>query len=210
MNITEIATVPLLNPEPVIVSKSNGLPDISLSELICSAPPDAFTVNVKFWVALGETPFEAVKTRGNAPVWVGVPLRTPALSVTPVGSAPDLVKLGVGVPVAVTVNEPTAPSVKVALTALVMAGACVADALTVNVKFWVALGETPFDAVKMMGNAPVWVGVPLRTPALNVTPVGSAPDSAMLGVGVPVAVTVSEPATPSVKAVLVALVMAGA
>jgi hypothetical protein len=210
MNITEIATVPLLNPEPVIVSKSNGLPDTSLRELICSAPPDAFTVNVKFWVALGETPFEAVKTRGNAPVWVGVPLRTPALNVTPVGSAPDLVKLGVGVPVAVTLKEPSVPSVKVALAALVMAGACVADAFTVNVKFWVALGETPFEAVKTIGNAPVWVGVPFRTPALNVTPVGSAPDSVMLGVGVPVGVIVNEPTVPSVKVALVALVMDGA
>jgi hypothetical protein len=72
------------------------------------------------------------------------------------------------------------------------------------------LGETPFDAVNVMGNVPLALGVPLRMPAMNVTPPGSAPDSVILGVGDPVAVTVNEPATPSVKVVLLALVMAGA
>lgn len=85
-----------------------------------------------------------------------------------------------------------------------------ADAFTVSVKFWTALGEMPFDAVNVTLNVPLAVGVPLRAPALNVTPLGSVPDSAILGVGDPVAVTVNEPATPSVKAVLLALVMAGA
>src|ERR1035437_3921607 len=136
-------------------------------------------VNVKFCVALGKTPFDAVNVMGNVPLAVGVPLRIPALNVTPPGSAPDSVMLGVGGPVAVTVN----------------------------VKFWVALGETPFDAVKTMAHVPIWVGVPLRTPALNVTPVGSAPDSVMPGVGVPVAVTVNEPTVPLVKVALFALVM---
>jgi hypothetical protein len=82
--------------------------------------------------------------------------------------------------------------------------------VTVKTKLWTALGETPFDAVKVMGNEPLAVGVPLRVPALNVTPPGSVPDSAILGVGDPVAVTVNEPATPSVNVVLFALAMAGA
>jgi hypothetical protein len=68
----------------------------------------------------------------------------------------------------------------------------------------------PFDAVNVMGNVPLALGVPLKMPALNVTPPGSAPDSVILGVGNPVAVTVNEAAAPSVNVVLLALVMAGA
>jgi hypothetical protein len=151
-------------------------------------------------------PFDAVNVMANVPLAVGVPLKTPALNVTPAGSAPDSVIVGAGNPVAVTVNEPAAPSVNVVLLALVMIGAW----LTVNVKFCTALGKMPFDAVNVIGNVPLAVGVPLRTPALNVTPVGSAPDSAIVGAGNPVAVTVNEPAAPSVNVVLLALVMAGA
>jgi hypothetical protein len=44
----------------------------------------------------------------------------------------------------------------------------------------------------------------------NVTPVGSVPASAREGVGTPVAVTVNVPAAPTVNAVLLALVNAGA
>ena len=72
------------------------------------------------------------------------------------------------------------------------------------------MGKTPFDAVNVMWNVPLAVGVPLRTPALNVTPVGRAPDSVIVGTGNPVAVTVNEPAAPWVNVVLLALVMAGA
>jgi hypothetical protein len=68
-----------------------------------------------------------------------------ALNVTPVGSAPDSVRVGAGLPVAVTVNVPGDPIVKVALEALVIAGAWV----TVRVKFCVAFGATPLLAVKM-------------------------------------------------------------
>jgi hypothetical protein len=68
-----------------------------------------------------------------------------------------------------------------------------AAGIIVKLKLWVASGETPFDAVKVMGNVPLVVGVPLKTPAVNVTPVGSVPDSVIVGVGIPVAVTVNEP-----------------
>jgi hypothetical protein len=44
------------------------------------------------------------------------------------------------------VNDPAAPTVKVVVVALVMAGAW----STVNVKLWVALGETPLLAVIVM------------------------------------------------------------
>jgi len=55
----------------------------------------------------------------------GVPLSSPvpALKVIPEGSAPDSERVGAGDPVAVTVNEPAVPGVKVVLLALVMAGA---------------------------------------------------------------------------------------
>ena len=63
----------------------------------------------------------------------GVPLNTPVeeLNVTPVGSAPDSLKVGVGEPVAVTVKDPRLPTTKVVAPALVMA----AIWLTVSVKF---------------------------------------------------------------------------
>ena len=67
-------------------------------------------------------------------------------------------------------------------------------------------------AVNEMGKVPLAVGVPLNTPVavLNVTPAGRAPDSLRVGVGEPVAVTVTVPAEPAVKVVLFALVMAAA
>jgi len=55
----------------------------------------------------------------------GVPLRTPAaVKVTPAGSAPVSVKAGAGEPVAVTLNDPAAPTVNVVWSALVIAGGC--------------------------------------------------------------------------------------
>ena len=90
-----------------------------------------FTVNVKFWVALGETPLLAVNVRLYVPPVpaAGVPLSVPVLlplstNVTPPGSdAPPLAIVGVGYPVVVTMNEPALPTVKVVLVALVIAGA---------------------------------------------------------------------------------------
>jgi non-ribosomal peptide synthetase component E (peptide arylation enzyme) len=45
---------------------------------------------------------------------------------------------------------------------------------------------------------------------VKVTPLGNAPVSVIDGVGLPVAVTVKLPTVPTVKAVLLALVIAGA
>ena len=141
----------------------------------------------------------------------GVPLRTPVtgLNVTPVGSVPVSLRLGAGKPVAVTVNVPRVLTVNVVLLALVMAGAW----STVSVKLWLAGEPTPLLAVMVMEYVlPVPApGVPLRTPVvgLSVTPVGSAPVSLNVAAGNPVAVTVKVPAVPTVKVVLLALVMAG-
>ena len=53
----------------------------------------------------------------------GVPLSNPvAVNVTPDGNVPVLLKVGAGNPVAVTVNVPAPPTVKVVRLALVIAG----------------------------------------------------------------------------------------
>jgi hypothetical protein len=79
----------------------------------------------------------------------GVPLKTPveALKVTPEGKAPDSDRVGAGLPVAATVKLPAVPTVNVALAALVIADVW----LIVNVKFCVAFGDTPFEAVNVIG-----------------------------------------------------------
>ena len=52
-------------------------------------------------------------------------------------------------------------------------------ASTERVNDWVALGDTPFEAVMVIGKVPKLPGVPERAPVelLRVTPVGSAPVS---------------------------------
>jgi hypothetical protein len=87
--------------------------------------------------------------------------------------------------------------------------------LTINAKLCVALGDTPFCAVNVTLNVPVAVGIPLSVPvpsplSVNVTPDGKAPDSVMLGVGLPIVITVNELCVPTVKFALLLLVMAGA
>ena len=73
-------------------------------------------------------------------------------------------------------------------------------------------GETPFDAVMVIGYVPpvFAAGVPPNRPAeLKVTPLGSVPVSLNVGAGKPVAVTANEPTVPTVKAVVAPVVMAG-
>ena len=55
-----------------------------------------------------------------------------SVKVTPLGRVPHLDSEGVGVPVAVTVNEPAEPTVKVVASALVNIGADGGGAVTVK------------------------------------------------------------------------------
>ena len=68
------------------------------------------------------------------------------LNVTPEGSAPDSDTDGAGRPAAVTVNEPAAPTLKLALFALVIAGAISVGLTTVSVKFC-------FDVLELLNAA---------------------------------------------------------
>ena len=63
------------------------------------------------------------------------------MNVTPAGRAPASDRAGAGEPVAVTVNEPTVPTVKEVLLALVIEGATSTGFTTVRVKFCVASVE---------------------------------------------------------------------
>src|SRR5262245_55471551 len=103
---------------------------------------------------------------------------------------------------------PALPTRNVKLLALVIAGA----SSTVSVKFCLASGAMPLLALIVSGHTlPVpAAGVPLSMPAaLKVTPVGSCPVSEKDGVGVPMAVTVNASADPTLKVVLLPLVIAG-
>src|SRR6266850_42883 len=142
----------------------------------------------------------------------GVPLSFPvpfplSTNVTPLGNAPVSLRVGLGVPVAVTVNVPAVPTVNVVLLALVITGAV----FTVSVKLCVALLPTPLLAVNVMEYVPAVpdAGVPLSFPvpfplSVKVTPPGSVPDSTRLGAGKPVVVTVNVPAAPTLNVVLLA------
>ena len=84
----------------------------------------------------------------------GIPLRVPvplwlSTKVTPLGSVPVSVRVGVGVPVVVTENVPAAPTVNVVLLALVITGAAL-GLFTVTVKAWVAGVPTPLLEVNVM------------------------------------------------------------
>jgi hypothetical protein len=169
------------------------------------------TFKVNDCAAFGEMPFCAVIVMGYVPMVpaAGVPLSIPvaAVNVTPVGSVPVSLSVGAGKPVAVTVNVPAKPSTKVALFALVIAGAW----STVSVKVCVPSAPAPLWAMIVNEYVPPLpaAGVPLSVPVVaSVTPLGSAPVSLMVGAGNPVAVTVNVPAVPTVKVVLVALVIA--
>lgn len=140
----------------------------------------------------------------------GVPRSTPfGPSITPLGSVPVSENVGAGKPVAVTRNEPATPVVKVVLPALVIAGGW----STLRVKDCTASGDTPLEAVIVIGYAPPVpaAAVPLSNPAeLSVTSLGRAPVSENVGTGKPVAVTLKVPAVPTLNAVLLALVILGA
>ena len=83
-------------------------------------------MSVNVCVASGATPFVAVTViPGKLPVppEVAVPDKRPAAeSPRPGGKVPVKLKVGAGLPVAVTVNVPVMPTAKVAVLALVIVG----------------------------------------------------------------------------------------
>jgi len=132
--------------------------------------------------------------------------------VTPLGKVPAETEKE-GEPEALTVKEPALPTVKVVEPPLLKTG----KVFTVKVKDWVAFGATPLFAAMVIGKVPAvpLAGVPPRVAvplplSTKVTPLGNAPDSERAGFGTPVVVTMKVEALPTVKEVLLALVMAGA
>lgn len=96
---------------------------------------------VKFWVALGLVPFDAVIVTGYAPEVPipGIPERVAVLpplltKVTPEGRAPTSVKVIGAVPVAVTVKVPVVPTPKFAVLALEIPGGVAAEATPTSTK----------------------------------------------------------------------------
>jgi hypothetical protein len=141
-NVTPLGSAPVSVTDgvgvPVVVTvKFPAAPTVNVVLLLLVIAGAWFTVSVKLWLAELPTPLLAVIVREYVPTLpdAGVPLSVavpfPLLTnVTPLGSAPVSVTEGVGVPVVVTVKLPAAPTVNVELLALVIAGACVAFAVT--------------------------------------------------------------------------------
>src|SRR5690242_15722251 len=107
------------------------------------------------------------------------------------------------------------PPAELTVAAVLLAVVAVAASLRVRVKLSVASGDWPLCAVMVTWEPPrgraaevplsVAVPSPLST---KLTPLGSdAPPSLRLGVGKPRVVTLKLPAVPTVKVVLLALVM---
>lgn len=88
--------------------------------------------------------------------------------------------------------------------------------LTVSVKSWTASGETPFEAVMVMGYVPPVpmaavpdsVAVPLPL-SVKVTPDGSAPDAATDGTGNPLVLMLKSRASPTRNVAALELVIPG-
>src|SRR5712691_6588459 len=118
---------PALPPVAVAVA---GVPKVTLlgAVTVTVACVPALTVNTKLCDAFGVMPFAAVSESGNVPALPGVPASVAvplplSVKLTPPGKVPVLLRTGVGVPVANTVKEPGAPTLNVAVLALVIAGA---------------------------------------------------------------------------------------
>ena len=130
---------------------------------------------------------------------------------TPGGKPPSSVITGVGVPVAVIVNEPVVPILNAALLVLVIAGLW----LAVMAKFCDAFGVVPLAAENVLVKTPFAVGVPASVPvplwlSVNVTPAGKVPVRVIVGIGKPLVVTVKDNGVPFGTVMLAALVNNGA
>ena len=124
-------------PETVAVNA-----DVAVGATVAAS----FTVSVKVCVAGVPTPLVAARVRviGPPEPAVGVPLRTPLVSVSQLGSRLEVLKVGKGKPLAVSVKVPWLPAVKVATFALVNVGA----SFTVRVMVWVAATPTLLETFK--------------------------------------------------------------
>src|SRR5580700_10359499 len=136
LNATPFGSVPATlnvgagNP---FAARSNepAVPTVKVALLRLVIAGASSTMSVKLWLAAGLTPLVAVNVRSYVPPVpvAGIPLNTPveALKETPMGSAPDSLRLGAGIPIAVTSNVPAVPTTNVALLALVITGALTTD-----------------------------------------------------------------------------------
>jgi hypothetical protein len=140
-NVTPLGSVPVSDKAafgfPVEVTvKVPAEPTVNVVDAADVIAGAWFTVNVNDWFAFEPTPFAAVIVNGydppvpaaGVPASVAVPLPL-LVKVTPLGNVPVLESVGVGNPVAVTVNVPAEPTVNVVDAADVIAGAW----FTVNV-----------------------------------------------------------------------------
>jgi hypothetical protein len=204
--------------EPVVVTeKLKAAPTVAVAVALLVTPGAWLTVMIKLCVELA-TEFFAVIVTVETPAAVGVPemvpVPVPPVKVSPFGSVPVCVIVGVGEPLAVIAKLNAVPTVALAVAALVIVGAGAAD--TTSVKLWVAFGLLPLAAVIVIGKlvaAPAGVPAMVAVPSpllVKVTPAGSAPDSVSVLAGNPVVVIVTELLTPFVNEPVAALVMAGA
>ena len=114
--------------KPVVLTvKLNAVPAVSVSAAALVKTGALLTVRTKAWLVV-PVEFFAVNVIGNEPLAVaaGVPDRVAvpselAVNVTPAGSVPARVTVGVGVPEVVTLKLNAVPEVAVAEFALVMA-----------------------------------------------------------------------------------------
>ncbi len=139
----------------VVIVKGDAVPVTRVSALALVISGACRTVRVNNWVAAAPTPLVAEIVIGYVPpvpapgVPASVAVPSPLLvNETPAGSAPvdEIVAAG-GAADVVTVKVPAAPTLNVVAFALVMD----VTWFTVSVKDCVALGATPFAAVRVSG-----------------------------------------------------------
>jgi hypothetical protein len=151
----------------------------------------------------------------NVPAALGLPeiVALPldfAAKLSPAGRAPDSETAAAGVPVVVTRKLSFFPTVAVVSAALVNVGVApiAIDSFTVAV-------PAEFFAVSEIVKVPAAVGVPMIEAVpfplfVKAIPFGRVPDSAMVGTGVPVVVTLNWKALPTSPTAETALVNFGA
>src|ERR1700689_3546770 len=144
-----------------------------------------------------------------APDRVAVPLPL-STKVTPVGSVPVLLSAAAGEPLVVILKVPALPVVRVAVAALVTAGAC----CTTSEKLWVAVPAAFLATILSAYVLAVPVGVPASVPvpsplSTKLTPAGGVPVRVRAGVGKPAVVTVKVMGWPTMAVVDAALTSEG-